>query len=72
MRVSKTDAEKYKKAEAILSVFAAEEGMTKAQVTFYDTDTKTYTPRPDLDCSPLAFVAEELKLILGDENVVTK
>jgi hypothetical protein len=72
VRVSERDGDKYKKAVALLTVFAAEEGMNRAQVVFYDTETKKYTPRPELDCVPIAFVAEELSEILGKENVVTK
>ncbi len=72
LRIDPQDTEKYKKAVALLTVFAAEEGMQRAQVIFYDITTQKYTPHPELDCVPIAFVSEELAAILGAENVVPK
>jgi hypothetical protein len=72
VRVSESESEKYQKTVALLSIFAAEPGMQKAQVIFYDTETGKYTPHPELDCVPITFVTEELSAILGNENVVAK
>jgi len=72
IRVSERESEKYKKAVSLLTIFAAEEGMQRAQVIFFDTETQKYTPRPELDCVPIAFVSEELSNILGAENVVQR
>ena len=72
LRINAQDTQKYKKVTALLSIFAAEEGMQRAQVIFYDIETQKYTPHPEFDCSPLAFIVEELSTILGKENVVSR
>lgn len=72
LKVENTDGEKYRRAVNMLEIF---EGVTP--VFFFDASQKKYIPykapqgsAPGADCSQ--FVLNELKNLLGEENVVLK
>lgn len=72
LKITEPNSSETKRAESLLRIFASEQGEEKAQVIFFDPETKLYTPRPEFDCAPIAMVVTELKKLLGDENVACR
>ncbi len=64
LRVPDLESQKYKKCLNLLEIF---QGMTP--VTIYDSSTASYCTQP-IGMAVTPFVLEELRALLGDENVV--
>lgn len=72
LKIDDATSKQFKQAESLLTIFASEFGEPSAKVIFFDPKTKQYTPRPELNCMPIPYVATELKKLLGEENVVCR
>ena len=66
LRVPSGESEEYRRARAFCAIFS---GYTPA--TFYNAETKEYQ-KPPVGIQPTPFVLNELREILGEENVVCK